>query len=89
MGGILILTIFGTFIFLDYLGVSLELISLGALILALGMLVDNAIVVTEGILVRVKQGAGRMEAAIATVGQTAWQGAGSQWRHLLGNEVAK
>ncbi len=34
-----------------------EGISLGALILALGMLVDNAIVVVEGILVNIQRGA--------------------------------
>ena len=72
MGVILLLTIFGTFILMDVMGISLQLISLGALILALGMLVDNAIVVTEGILVRVKRGTPRKEAAIQTVSQTAW-----------------
>ena len=56
MGVILLLTIFGTFIGMKLMGISFQMISLGALILALGMLVDNAIVVTEGILVRVQQG---------------------------------
>ncbi|ETR69223.1 MAG: Acriflavin resistance protein [Candidatus Magnetoglobus multicellularis str. Araruama] len=72
MGVILILTMFGTFIFMEILNVSLQNISLGALILALGMLVDNAIVVTEGILVRVKMGMKRYDASIETVAQTAW-----------------
>jgi len=72
MGVILILTMFGTFIFMEILNVSLQNISLGALILALGMLVDNAIVVTEGILVRVKMGMKRYDASIETVVQTAW-----------------
>ena len=36
--------------------VALERISLGALIIALGMLVDNAIVVVDGMLVRIQQG---------------------------------
>ncbi|MCK5411117.1 MAG: efflux RND transporter permease subunit, partial [Gemmatimonadetes bacterium] len=44
IGGILFLTIFGTFVFMQMQGVILERISLGALIIALGMLVDNAIV---------------------------------------------
>ena len=72
MGAILLLTILGTFIGMKILGVDFQLISLGALILALGMLVDNAIVVTEGILVRVQQGAKRTTAAIQTVSQTTW-----------------
>ncbi len=72
MGAILLLTIFGTFIGMKLLAVDFQLISLGALILALGMLVDNAIVVTEGILVRVRQGTGRRAAALETVSQTAW-----------------
>lgn len=72
MGVILLLTILGTFIGMRILGVDFQLISLGALILALGMLVDNAIVVTEGILVRVQQGVNRTTAAIRTVAQTTW-----------------
>ncbi len=72
MGVILLLTIFGTFIGMKLMGISFQMISLGALILALGMLVDNAIVVTEGILVRVQQGKRRTVAAIETVTQTAW-----------------
>ena len=72
MGAVLLLTILGTFIFMDMMGISLQLISLGALILALGMLVDNAIVVTEGILVFSKKGERRRDAAIQTIKQTAW-----------------
>ena len=72
MGGILLLTILGTFIFMQVMGIDFHIISLGALILALGMLVDNAIVVTEGILIRIQQGMQRKQAAIQTVAQTAW-----------------
>jgi multidrug efflux pump subunit AcrB len=72
MGAILLLTIFGTLIGMKLLFIDFQMISLGALILALGMLVDNAIVVTEGILVRVQQGMGRRQAALETVSQTAW-----------------
>ena len=35
--------------------IAMQRISLGALIIALGMLVDNAIVVTDGILVRLQK----------------------------------
>ena len=44
IGFILFLTIAGSFIIMPRMGVMLERISLGALIIALGMLVDNAIV---------------------------------------------
>jgi multidrug efflux pump subunit AcrB len=72
MGVILLLTILGTFIAMRAMAIDMQIISLGALILALGMLVDNAIVVTEGILVRVQQGIRRTQAALTTVSQTAW-----------------
>ena len=83
MGVILLLSIFGTFIAMNILGITLQLISLGALILALGMLVDNAIVVTEGILVRVQQGMQRKEAALETVSQTAWPLLGATFVAIL------
>ncbi len=56
IGLVLLLTVFGTFILMDYNDVELHRISLGALIIALGMLVDNAIVAVEGILVGLKKG---------------------------------
>ena len=83
MGVILLLTILGTFIVMNVMHVTLQLISLGALILALGMLVDNAIVVTEGILVRVTQGEGRYTAALTTVKQTAWPLLGATFVAIL------
>ena len=72
MGGILMLTIFGTFIGMNMLSIQLELISLGALIIALGMLVDNAIVVTEGVLVGLQRGQSRMEAIKTIIEQNIW-----------------
>ncbi len=71
IGFILVLTIFGTFIFMGMQGVMLERISLGALIIALGMLVDNAIVVVDGMQVRIEQGIDRIEAAGEVVSQNA------------------
>ena len=67
IGSVLILTIFATFIYMWQTGISLQIVSLGALILALGMLVDNAIVVAEGIIIGVQRGKSREEAAIETV----------------------
>ncbi|MGF1729068.1 efflux RND transporter permease subunit [Photobacterium kasasachensis] len=72
MGAVLLLTIFGTFIVMNVLGIQLQIISLGALIIALGMLVDNAIVVTEGILIGIQRGQTRLEAAGDVVKQTQW-----------------
>lgn len=69
MGLILVLTILGTFILMSIKGIELQKISLGALIIALGMLVDNAIVVTEGMLVGVKKGQTKLQAAKDVVSQ--------------------
>lgn len=71
IGIILVLTIIGSFVFLRPMGVALERISLGALIIALGMLVDNAIVVVDGILVELKRGRTAREGAVNTVKQSA------------------
>ena len=72
MGAVLLLTILGTFIVMNVLDIQLQIISLGALIIALGMLVDNAIVVTEGILIGIQRGQTRFEAAGQVVKQTQW-----------------
>ena len=72
IGLILFLTCSGTFIFMVNQGLELQRISLGALIIALGMLVDNAIVVTEGVLVGLKRGMSKLEASNAIVKQTLW-----------------
>ncbi|WP_153916716.1 efflux RND transporter permease subunit [Shewanella sp. TC10] len=72
IGLVLLLTILGTFIMMKVLNIELQLISLGALIIALGMLVDNAIVVTEGILIGIKRGKTRLETAKEVVTQTQW-----------------
>lgn len=71
IGFVLLLTIAGTFIFLAPMMVALERISLSALIIALGMLVDNAIVVVDGVLVRLQKGEEAKSAAIEVVKQTA------------------
>ena len=70
IGFVLALTICGTFIFMGPWDVALERISLGALVIALGMLVDNAIVVVDGVMTRQQKGMAADEAAIEVVGQT-------------------
>ncbi len=72
MSGVMLLTIAGTFIIMNIEGIELHRISLGALIIALGMLVDNAIVITEGIMVSVQRGMKRIEAATRIVSHTRW-----------------
>ena len=71
IGFILMLTICGSFIFLPGMGVALERISLGALIIALGMLVDNAIVVVDGMLIKMQKGVEPKRAASEVVQQSA------------------
>jgi multidrug efflux pump subunit AcrB len=71
IGVVLTLTILATFIFMSPWGVALERISLGALVIALGMLVDNAIVVVDGMLVRMNGGQDAEEAARDVVAQQA------------------
>jgi multidrug efflux pump subunit AcrB len=72
IGIVLLLVIFATFILMMMQGVMLERISLGALIIALGMLVDNAIVVVEGMLIGSQRGMSRPKAAGLIVQQTMW-----------------
>jgi len=71
IGAVLLITIMGTFIFMNMGDVTLQRISLGALIIALGMLVDNAIVVTDGMRIKMEQGKDALMAAREVVGQTA------------------
>ncbi|GEA61169.1 efflux RND transporter permease subunit [Vibrio comitans] len=70
MGAVLLLTILGTFIGMSLLNIEIQIISLGALIIALGMLVDNAIVITEGVLVGLQRGLSKTEAIKEVVSQT-------------------
>lgn len=53
-----------TIIGLYYLGFGINQITLAGLIIALGMLVDNAVVMSENIMVLLQQGKGRMEACM-------------------------
>lgn len=69
MGLILLITIMGTFVFMAIHGIQLQKISLGALIIALGMLVDNAIVVTEGMMIGLSKGKSKRQAAKEVVSQ--------------------
>jgi multidrug efflux pump subunit AcrB len=72
IGAALLITVAGTLFIMAVNGIELQRISLGALVIALGMLVDNAIVVAEGMLVRMNAGMKAPEAARETVGATVW-----------------
>lgn len=68
----LILAILGTFIVMFMLGIDLQRVSLGALIIAMGGAVDNAIVVVDGFLTRLSKGMTREQAAIEAAQYSAW-----------------
>ncbi len=67
----LVFPILGTFIVMAIVGIDLHRISLGAMIIAMGMMVDNAIVVTDGIMIRIAQGMDRKQAAIEAASRPA------------------
>lgn len=70
IGMVLVLTVLATVFVMDLAGIVFERISLGAFIIALGMLVDNAIVITEAVLVAERRGESRRKAAVEVVRQT-------------------
>ncbi len=71
IGTALIATVFGTFMLMAVFDVNLQRMSLGALVISLGMMVDNAIVVADGYAVRLKRGMERTKAAIEAASQPA------------------
>ncbi len=71
IGSVLLITVAGTLLIMEMYGIALQRISLGALIIALGMLVDNAIVIAEGMLVRIQSGMDVTKAAKEVVGKNA------------------
>ena len=60
-----------SFTILQLMGVTLNMVVLFSLTLALGMLVDNAIVIVENIYRFMEQGAGRVEAAMKATSEVA------------------
>ena len=61
-----------SFAVISLLGYTLNMVVLFSLVLALGMLVDNAIVIVENIYRHVQLGYGRMEAALLGTREVAW-----------------
>jgi len=58
--------------FVDYSGYGLEQMSIVAMVIALGLLVDNAIVVVENIIRFLRMGHTKMDAAVQGVSQVGW-----------------
>ena len=71
IGSGLIFTILATFVVMLGFDIALQRVSLAAIIIAMGMLVDNAIVIADGILIDLKKGVRRDQAMINTTKQTA------------------
>lgn len=67
----LLITVLGSFVVLYMMNGTLQRVSLGALIVAMGMLVDNAIVVIDGILVDSAKGMKKPESLVHTANKTA------------------
>jgi multidrug efflux pump subunit AcrB len=73
IGLVLFLTIMATFLVMYMKGdLLMERISLGALIIALCMLTDNAIIVIEGIKVGIEAGRNRLEVVREVVAENQW-----------------
>lgn len=68
IGGSLVVIVFGSFLVLKGFDGTLQRVSLASFILAMGMLVDNAIVVVDGILIDLKRGKPRLE-ALTSIGK--------------------
>ena len=72
VGSAIPLSMFISFLVLDSFGITLNLMVLFSLILALGMLVDNGIVVVENIYRLMQDGKPHIQAAKEGVGEVAW-----------------
>ncbi len=71
VAGCIPLVLAGTFCFMYALGIDLHKVSLGSLIIALGLLVDDAIIAVEMMSVQLERGLSRFEAACHAFNVTA------------------
>ncbi|WP_106627564.1 efflux RND transporter permease subunit [Selenomonas massiliensis] len=71
VAGCIPLVLAGTFVAMYLLGIDLHKVSLGALIISLGLLVDDAIIAVEMMSVQLERGMGRFDAACYAFTQTA------------------
>ena len=72
VGAVLLVTVLGTILIMWLMNIQLQRISLGAMVIAMGMLVDNAIVVAEGMMLRMATGSTAKESASFIVKRTQW-----------------
>src|SRR5262249_30229140 len=73
IGAVLFLTIMATFLVMSMKGdLLMERVSLGALIIALGMLTDNAIIVIEACKVGIERGEPKLDVVRDAVAQNQW-----------------
>lgn len=72
VGSAIPLSMFISFLILNAFGITLNLMVLFSLILALGMLVDNGIVVVENVYRLMQEGKSSVQAAKEGVGEVAW-----------------
>lgn len=72
IGTALVVTVASTFGLMALFGIDLQRMSLGALIISLGMMGDNAIVIADGTHARIAKGMDRRRAAIEAATFPAW-----------------
>lgn len=68
----LVVVVLGSFVILHIMHGTLQRVSLASFIVAMGMLVDNAIVITDGIMVDLKRGIPKPAALVNITKKTAW-----------------
>lgn len=68
----LVVVVLGSFVILQMMHGTLQRVSLASFIVAMGMLVDNAIVITDGIMVDLKRGIPKPDALVNITKKTAW-----------------
>ncbi|UZD59289.1 efflux RND transporter permease subunit [Shewanella algae] len=71
VGASLLLTILFTLVYMNLTNVDLQRVSLGSFVLALGMLVDNAIVIVDLFQTKIKQGIERTQAVVDSIKEMA------------------
>ncbi|BCV65370.1 transporter [Shewanella carassii] len=71
VGASLLLTILFTLVYMNLTNVDLQRVSLGSFVLALGMLVDNAIVIVDLFQAKIKQGIERTQAVVDSIKEMA------------------
>ena len=67
VSSIIPVVIFLTFIIMNMIGIGIDQISLAALMIALGILVDNSVVVSEAIMVNIENGMNKHDDAMKAV----------------------